>query len=219
MKILFLADEESRYFWDFFSPDKLEGIELIVSCGDLSRAYLEFLVTMTKCPVLYVPGNHDSRFEKEPPEGCFCIDDSIFEYKGIRFLGLGGSMKYKPGPYMYTEKEMRHRIWRLKQKIFNHGGFDILVTHAPARGYGDMEDMPHLGFECFNTLMEKCRPLYMCHGHVHANYSSDFERIRKHPCGTVIVNAYERFILELKDGERNTISRRDIARNLRRAFI
>ena len=35
MKILLLADEESKYLWDFFEKEKLDGIDLIISCGDL----------------------------------------------------------------------------------------------------------------------------------------------------------------------------------------
>ena len=40
MKILAVADEESRYLWDHFSPDKLRGVDLILSCGDVSPQYL-----------------------------------------------------------------------------------------------------------------------------------------------------------------------------------
>ena len=36
MKILLLADEESKYLWDYFDKSKVEGIDLIISCGDLS---------------------------------------------------------------------------------------------------------------------------------------------------------------------------------------
>ena len=46
MKILAIADEESRYLWDFYEKEKLEGIDLILSAGDLSPDYLSFLVTM-----------------------------------------------------------------------------------------------------------------------------------------------------------------------------
>ena len=53
-----------------------------------------------------------------------------------------------------------------------HNGFDILVTHSPARGYGDLDDLPHMGFACFNSLLEKWKPKYMFYGHVHANYQS-----------------------------------------------
>lgn len=35
MKILAVADEESRSLWDFYDRSKLEGVELILSCGDL----------------------------------------------------------------------------------------------------------------------------------------------------------------------------------------
>lgn len=40
MKILVLADMESPYLWDFFEKSRLEGIDLILSCGDLSPHYL-----------------------------------------------------------------------------------------------------------------------------------------------------------------------------------
>ena len=32
MKILLLADEESRYYWDYFEKIKLDGIYIIISC-------------------------------------------------------------------------------------------------------------------------------------------------------------------------------------------
>ena len=36
MKILLLADVESKYLWDYFEKEKLDGIDLIISCGDLA---------------------------------------------------------------------------------------------------------------------------------------------------------------------------------------
>ena len=62
MKILVIADEESRSLWDYFSPAKLEGIDMIISCGDLKANYLQFLVTFGNCPLLYVRGNHDTGY-------------------------------------------------------------------------------------------------------------------------------------------------------------
>ena len=199
MKILAIADEESKALWDYYTPDKLDGVELIISCGDLSATYLEFLVTMTSLPVLYVPGNHDSAYVNRPPEGCENIDGRIFKYKGIRFFGLGGSMKYKPGPYMYTEHEMRRRISKCKREIIINGGFDILVTHSPVRGFGDMNDLPHIGYECLNDLLGVCHPDYMLHGHVHAVYMSGFKREAVHPSGTVIINAFDKYIFNYDD--------------------
>ena len=62
-----------------------------------------------------------------------------------------------------------------------------------------MEDLPHRGFDCFNRFLMKFRPLYLLHGHVHKSYDYKFERIRNHPSGAIIINAYESYILEIPD--------------------
>ena len=73
MKILVLADVESKYLWDYFEKEKLEGIDLILSAGDLKPQYLSFLASFSKVPILYVHGNHDDCYEIAPPDGCICI--------------------------------------------------------------------------------------------------------------------------------------------------
>ena len=95
MRILAIADEESKYLWDFFEKEKLAGIDLILSSGDLNPNYLSFLATFTTAPVLYVHGNHDDKYERTPPEGCICIENQIYVHEGIRILGLGGSIDRK----------------------------------------------------------------------------------------------------------------------------
>ena len=60
MKILTISDEECPALWDYYLPGRLDEYDLIISCGDLKSRYLSFLVTMAKCPVLYVHGNHDT---------------------------------------------------------------------------------------------------------------------------------------------------------------
>ena len=81
MRIMVIADEESKYLWDFFDKSKLEGVDLIISCGDLNPNYLSFLTTFAAAPVLYVHGNHDEKYDRIPPEGCICIDDKISVYR------------------------------------------------------------------------------------------------------------------------------------------
>lgn len=196
MTILVLSDEESKYLWDYFEKSKLEGIDLIISCGDLKSSYLSFLATYAKVPVLYVHGNHDGHYKENPPEGCICIDDDIYVYQGVRIMGLGGSMKYNMGPFQYTEKEMRFRASRLFLKILRHKGIDIFVTHAPAYQFNDAEDMPHRGFQVFRTILEKYKPKYFLHGHVHLNYSWNAQRERAYNEHTTVINAYERYIFE-----------------------
>lgn len=196
MKILFLADEESKVYWDYFKKEQFEGIDLIISCGDLKPEYLSFLATLVPVPLLYVHGNHDDKYDKRPPEGCICIEDRIYNFNGIRILGLGGSYRYKDGVNQYTELQMARRIAKLKLKLTISRGFDILVTHSPAYGFHDGEDQCHRGFDSFNRLINTYHPKYFVHGHVHMNYGRQFPRVDE--IGeTQVINAFERYILEV----------------------
>lgn len=195
MKILAIADKESKNYWDFYQPGKLDGIDLIISCGDLNPHYLQFLVTFAHAPLLYVHGNHDDKYEEIPPDGCECIEDKIYVFNGVRILGLGGSMRYKLGRHQYEQKEMRARVRKLWFQLWKHKGFDILVTHSPALGVGDGDDRPHKGFAAFLPLLEKYKPRYFLHGHVHATYGRQYKR---HNCygDTLIINPYETYVFE-----------------------
>ena len=196
MKILLLADEESRYLWDYYRPGVLKDYDLILAAGDLKASYLSFLVTMANRPLLYVHGNHDTSYAQRPPEGCQCIDGKLVKINGLRILGLGGSYMYNGGEHQYTERQMRWRIWRLKLKIALAGGVDIVLSHAPVSGYGDMADPAHRGFECFLSLIEKYRPKIWVHGHVHKRYGAQFAR--EHIVGgTRIINACGKHEIEI----------------------
>ena len=197
MKILIISDEECPALWDHYRPGRLEGIDLIISCGDLRAEYLSFLVTMARCPVLYVHGNHDGCYRHAPPEGCDCIDGHIVEFNGLRIGGLGGCRRYHPGEHQYSERQMRLRIARLLP-LWRWKRLDILVTHAPPRGCGDGEDPAHWGFESFLPLLERRRPRYLVHGHVHTRYDHTLTRVRT--LGeTTLINGCERYVLELPD--------------------
>ncbi len=197
MKILCLSDEECPALWGNYRPELLEGVELMISCGDLDPEYLSFLVTMAGVPLLYVHGNHDERYARTPPEGCDCIDGKVVTVNGLRIAGLGGSRRYKPGPHRYTEGEMALRAARLLPGALRRGGVDLLVTHAAPRGYGDGEDYAHQGFETFNRLLELWKPSHLVHGHVHLNYGPNLPR--QHQCGdTTVLNAFGRYLLDIE---------------------
>lgn len=198
MRILTVSDEECPALWEHYVPGRLKDYDLIISCGDLKADYLSFLVTMARCPLLYVHGNHDTGYDRRPPEGCDCIDDKLVVYNGLRILGLGGCRRYHPGAYQYSEKEMRKRIKRLRFQLWCSGGVDIVVTHAPPKGIGDSDDPAHKGFEALLELLDKYHPQYLLHGHVHLNYGQDRTRLRTYG-ETTVINTSERYVLELPD--------------------
>ena len=197
MKLLLLSDRESPYLWDYYQPGRLKEYDLMLSCGDLKARYLSFLVTMGRAPLLYIHGNHDGHYKKDPPEGCDCIEDKIYKYKGLRILGLGGCPLYNSGPHQYSERAMKWRIWKLQWKLKRAGGVDIVISHAAPAGYGDADDYAHRGFECFVDLIDRWQPAYWIHGHVHKEYGRDIPRELQRG-NTRIINAYERYSIEIE---------------------
>jgi Icc-related predicted phosphoesterase len=139
----------------------------------------------------------------------------------IRIAGLGGSMRYNDGQDMYTEHEMTRRVRKIlrrmrlgmvtnddgrprfsldmsaKTRSQDSGAVDILLTHAPSRGNGDMEDQAHRGFDCFNDLIEEIGPTYHCFGHVHPEYNGMMRRESDHPAGTHLINVCGMYILDI----------------------
>lgn len=198
MKILAVSDEPCPALWDYYKEGCLKDYDLILSCGDLKAEYLSFLVTMARCPVFYVHGNHDTSYDRKPPLGCDCIEDKLVEVNGVKILGLGGSRKYGGGKHQYSEKEMQKRIRRLRFALWRAGGVDIVVTHAPVAGVGDGEDIAHKGFEAFRELLDKYHPQYLLHGHMHLCYGQDKTRQRQYG-QTTVINADGKIVLDVED--------------------
>ena len=98
---------------------------------------------------------------------------------------------------MYTEQEMQKKYRRAWRFVRKHRGFDILLTHAPAYGMGDMDNLSHRGFQLFEKLIRKYHPRYHVHGHVHRSYDSHFIRVRGYDGGTTAINAFGKYYLEI----------------------
>lgn len=199
MKILAISDVPSKALWDYCSREKLAGIDLILSCGDLPRSYLEHLTNFTAAPILYVHGNHDGSYQDNEPGGCICVDDKVFVWHGLRILGLGGCIRYnREDVYQYTEGAMRRRIARLRGAVRRVGGIDLLLTHSPAGGLNDGADNAHKGFACFHELLEQYHPRWFVHGHMHLSYDANLPRVCMYG-PTMVINATERYVFEIPD--------------------
>ena len=150
---------------------RYSDVDLIVSCGDMPAAYLDYISSVLGKPLLYVRGNHDEMYSVEPPGG-IDLHNNYFEYKGISFIGLEGSVQYNNGPIQYTQQEMRMKVLQLAPRLrynrWRRGyGVDVFVTHSPPKGIHDADDLPHQGFDAFLDFLSWYRPRYMIHGHVH----------------------------------------------------
>ena len=200
MKLLLISDLEMPQYWEP-TPEDLRGVDLILSAGDLKPEYLNRLARAglaapERAYLLYVYGNHDQRYPRYLSRDSVCVDGDLLTVKGLRILGLGGSLRYKHGPYQYTEDEMQRRVAEMEAKLRRSGGADIVLTHVPPLGLGDREDPVHRGFACFRTLLETWKPAYMIHGHIHLEEDEEAGRIRQYGESTII-NACGSHILEL----------------------
>ena len=91
---------------------------------------------------------------------------------------------------------MRAIIRRLRPTLWWRKGADVVITHAPPRHIHDAQDPCHKGFECFRRLIEKYRPSYFIHGHIHREFSDPCERITVVDT-TNVVNTYGYYLLEI----------------------
>lgn len=173
MKILTLSDTVMPQLENAANlRRRYNDIDLIISCGDMPPTYLDFICTILGKPLMYVRGNHDEIYDKEPPGG-INLHDNFVEYRGLTFVGLEGSIKYNRGKIQYTQGQMHGKVLKmaphLRFRRWRKGhGVDVFVAHSPPRGIHDIEDdYPHRGFDAFLNFMDWYRPRYMLHGHVH----------------------------------------------------
>lgn len=150
---------------------RYNDVQLVISCGDMPSAYLEFITTTLNLPLFYVRGNHDERYTEHPPGG-ENLHQRVIAYNGLTFAGIEGSMQYNRGDVQYTDTEVNWMVLRMGLSLglrrWRKGhGVDVLVTHSPAYGIHDRQDIAHRGFKGLRRFMDWYRPRYMLHGHVH----------------------------------------------------
>jgi Icc-related predicted phosphoesterase len=211
MKILAVSDKVDELLYSPAIKHLFADVDLVLGCGDLPFHYLEFLVTMLGKPLFYVVGNHANEVRKrhemrhlwEYPGGCENIDGRVVRHRKLLIAGLEGSMRYNSNPnFQYTDGQMTRKMWGLApalmmNKILHGRYLDILVTHAPPLGIHDKPDRCHTGFRAFVTFMDRFRPRYLVHGHVHV-YSPK-EIIETVYGDTTVLNAYGYRVLEIDE--------------------
>lgn len=198
MKILTVSDVVEPSLYPDFDTKKFRGTELILSCGDLPPEYLTFLTVKTGAPLYYVRGNHDIRYTAKKPEGCRNIDGQLLRFRGLRILGLEGSRWYNGGSCQYTEAQMRTKIRKLMLRLWWWKGADIVITHAPPRFIHDAEDLCHRGFRSFLWLIDRYRPRYFIHGHIHARFADPSHRMTK-VNRTAVINTCGFHLMEIRE--------------------
>ncbi|MBF0241105.1 MAG: metallophosphoesterase [Desulfamplus sp.] len=200
MKILSVSDVVAPALYKEFDKELFSNIDLVLSCGDLPPEYLSFILHALNVPLFYVRGNHDIRYNNKPPMGCTDIHSRIVKFNNIKIMGLGGSRWYNGGENQYTEEQMKKIVSRMKLSIWLNKGVDIVISHASPRYIHDAEDRCHRGFKVFHKVIDKYKPAYFIHGHIHKNFNSPDDRITTINT-TKVINTYGYNIIEINDGK------------------
>jgi len=208
MKILAVSDQVVERMYELVPQGHFAGVQMILGCGDLPYAYLEYLVTMLNVPLFYVPGNHDpahnDRFVTAQAEGGVNLDLRTSCCNDLLLAGFGGSIRYRPyGVNQYTQSEAYLRAgWLLTRLLTNRlrygRALDILVTHSPAYGIHDDDSSAHRGLKAINWLLRVARPRFHLHGHMHEirrNLSPEVSQVGP----TTSMNIFPYDVIEVPD--------------------
>jgi Icc-related predicted phosphoesterase len=199
VKILSISDKVIPFLYSPEILEKIQDVDLVISCGDLPYYYQEYIAKKLQKPLFFVRGNHDAlieydaKGERTAPRGGVDLHGRTIHKKGLIFAGVEGCLRYNRGPFQYTQAEMwEHIFWLVPKLLFNrlvYGRYlDIFVTHAAPKGIHDKSDWTHQGIDAYNWLIKHFKPKYHFHGHNHV-YTDD--TITETQVGeTLVINTY-----------------------------
>jgi uncharacterized protein len=194
-----------------YSPqihDRFSNVNLVIGCGDLPYYYQEYIVSLLNVPLFFVRGNHDKELEYgantnlSAPGGAIDLHRRIIKFNGLLIGGIEGSLRYRKGPFQYTQAEMWRHVFSLFPALLSnrvlYGRYlDVFVTHAPPRGIHDETDLTHRGINAFRWFIETFHPAYHFHGHVHVIKPETITET--HIDGTAVLNTYGFRVTEIAD--------------------
>ncbi len=206
-KVLSLSDKQVDSIYSSQVKNRFAEVDLILGCGDLAYYYLEFVVSMLNVPLFFVRGNHSNLIEhtisgpKTHPHGGTDLHRRVINHKGLLLAGVEGSLRYRSGPFQYTQTEMWFHVLRIVPSLLRNRAIygrylDVFISHAPPWGIHDKPDLPHQGIKAFRWLLETFRPAYHFHGHIHV-YRKDTQTVTQFR-STTVINTYGFRETELK---------------------
>jgi Icc-related predicted phosphoesterase len=207
VKVLSVSDQIDPRIYSNSLAERHGEVDFVISCGDLSYKYLEYILTVLNRPLYFVHGNHDPLEEiglndlRSYPLGADNLHGRILREHGLLLAGIEGSIQYnRKTPYQYTQGSMWLKVFALVpglilNKIRFGRYLDIFITHAPPRGIHEGEDWTHQGIHAFRWLIDTFQPGFHFHGHIHHYRPDDIKETRTGK--TLVINTYRSRLTEL----------------------
>ena len=154
MRIQCAADfhgDEEKYI-KFLEGAKREKPDVLILPGDLGSVNENLFEEL---PAFAVHGNMDGMLFLSKIK---IVDEKLFEFGGLRFLGLGWNFK--------DVVEENGRMITI-----DNANFDIIISHAPPYKTKDRAFLGmHIGSKKLRKIMEEKKPSFILCGHVHEDY-------------------------------------------------
>jgi uncharacterized protein len=208
IKVLAVSDQVDPRVHSATVRERNPGVQLVIGCGDVPASYLEFLADAMDRPVYFVYGNHVEEATRRSgrlhePMGCVDLGGKVVHdrWTGLILGGIPGSRRYTAdGPMQFSDLQIWWMIVRMTPRLLwnrlRHGrALDVLVTHTPPRHVGDREDPPHQGFTALRAFLERAKPVYHLHGHIHLYDRSEPWQLDH--AGVQVINVYPFRLIDL----------------------
>lgn len=215
MKVLAVSDVELDMIYSPLITKRFKDVDLVIGCGDLPYYYLEYIISMLNKPLYFVRGNHAPRFKEEgiggersSPWGGIDLHNRIVrDPSGLLMAGIEGSLNYNNGRFQYSQEEMWSMVLSMVPRLMLNRALygrylDIFITHAPPWQIHDKTDLPHRGIKAFRWLIEKFKPTYHLHGHIHIYQQYDVTESQYEKTRVINTYGYKTLQFNLPRGRR-----------------
>jgi Icc-related predicted phosphoesterase len=188
MKICFVSDLHGRLF-------EIPECDVLVISGDICPDYRMLTEHVQKQwlesvfakwiekqkQVICTWGNHDyvgeSFHYQMNISNCKFLLDEEFEFEGFNFYGSPWQRRFFDWAFNLDEPELDAAYDLIPNNV------DVLITHGPVYGLGDMTNDGHVGSLALLEKIRTVKPKVSVYGHIHVGYGKYQEQ------DTLILNA------------------------------
>ncbi|HEX7333425.1 MAG TPA: metallophosphatase domain-containing protein [Pyrinomonadaceae bacterium] len=174
MKIVCISDTHT-----FESQITVPDGDVLIHAGDATitgtpqevAAFGKWLDSQPHKHKIFIAGNHDWLFERNPEQaryliqfaGVHYLQDSSVEIDGIRFYGSPWQPRFGDWAFNVNRGRAIRQKWDLIEPC------DVLITHGPPWGVLDtvLPNSKHLGCEELGEAVGRVRPRVHVYGHIH----------------------------------------------------
>lgn len=150
--------------------------------------------------IIFCAGNHDfffehlmktsteDKFRKSLPKNVHYLRDSDVNIGGYKFYGTPWCNVFGNWPFMQHENELIDTYSNIPNNC------DIVLSHGPAYGYGDMieqfHETEHLGSKALTNRLKEVKCKWCLTGHIH----SGSHKFKKLAYGDIVVENRTRLV-------------------------